>query len=102
MQPGRTEPVDLASAAQRFIAWLLDALVLGLLTPLLWWLRPTQGVGAVVAFSGVVMFVGLVYLVAFDGGQRGATPGKRLIGIRVTDRDGHSPIGYKRAVVRRF
>jgi uncharacterized RDD family membrane protein YckC len=42
------------------------------------------------------------YLVAFDGGSRGATPGKRIVGIRVADEATGGPIGYSRATVRRL
>ena len=43
----------------------------------------------------------IVYLISFDAGPRGATPGKRLMRIRVADEGGMPRIGYRRAAVRR-
>ena len=41
-------------------------------------------------------------LACFDAGERGATPGKRLVGIRVADRATGGPIGLRRALLRRL
>ena len=35
-------------------------------------------------------------------GLAGATPGKRIVGLRVTDESGGGAIGYRRATVRRL
>lgn len=52
---------------------------------------------------GVAGTIGVfIYMILFDGGPRGATPGKRIVGIRVADAAGGGPIGYHRAAVRRL
>ena len=40
-------------------------------------------------------------MVGFDGGRRGATAGKRIVGLRVVDAQTGGPIGFGRAAVRR-
>ncbi len=42
-----------------------------------------------------------IYPVVFEAGRRGATPGKRLVGLRVVQATG-SPITFGQAVVRNF
>ena len=54
--------------------------------------------GLLTAFWAVL----IAYLAAFDGGPRGATPGKRIVRTRVVDQDTGGPIGYRRALVRRI
>lgn len=44
-------------------------------------------------------FAPLLYFVGLEGSVYDATPGKRLIGLRVTDLN-HNPIGYGRALGR--
>jgi uncharacterized RDD family membrane protein YckC len=106
VQQVQTDHAHLASPAQRFGAWVLDAAIGGLLiSPLLLVRREASaddgGLGGFLWLLAVVELVAFAYFIGFDGGKRGATPGKRLLGIRVTDRDRHSPIGYKRAALRR-
>jgi len=47
----------------------------------------------------VVLALGAVYYV-YHWGVKGATPGKRLLGLTVVAEDGSEPIGLSRAVVR--
>ena len=54
---------------------------------------------ASVTLSVVGVLLGAAYFVGFWG-LRGATPGKELLGLRVTDEDGGSPIGLGRAALR--
>jgi len=42
----------------------------------------------------------LAYYTYFEGGPRGQTPGKRVLGIRLIDFTAGGPIGYGRALVR--
>lgn len=98
-----TDP-RLASPARRLGAGIIDAFVLGVLdtplNPVLYSGRPSFGlIGALTAPSLVLAFI---YLVLFDGGPRGATPGKRALHLRVEDADGGGPIGYRRATIRRL
>jgi uncharacterized RDD family membrane protein YckC len=46
---------------------------------------------------GIVLCAGLL-----DGSRRGATPGKRVMGIRVADAERGGPIGYGRGLLRRL
>jgi uncharacterized RDD family membrane protein YckC len=109
---GRPLP-PLARWWQRLLAWLLDAAILGLLTGLVLALtnqlylsgsldglsaerEPALAVAAALAYVLVVP----LYFVVFHGGARGATPGKRVVGIRVCDKDTGAPIGVGRAYLR--
>jgi len=103
-------PVDqeLAQPLQRFWAWVLDAAIASVaLSPIL---VPTilisrsksASTGLTIALFIVLELAGFAYLVAFDGGARGATPGKRIVGIRVVDNATHGRINYRRAAVRRL
>jgi uncharacterized RDD family membrane protein YckC len=97
-----TAPV--AGPGQRLGAWILDAAVLGLVSipfnPLLYSDEPSAGL--FFALFAPAMVFAFVYLVRFDGGPRGATPGKRIVGIRVVDAASGDAIGYRRATIRRF
>ncbi|HVR71279.1 MAG TPA: RDD family protein, partial [Vicinamibacteria bacterium] len=66
--------------------------------------------GADLAFAGVLLAVGggavagifgIAYYVYYWG-MRGATPGKRLLGLAVQGEDGSEPVGLTRAGVRLF
>jgi uncharacterized RDD family membrane protein YckC len=87
-------PVALADHSERFIAFALDwviwtLLLLAIYLPLLL----VAGVGSftLIAIS-IALFIGFVvrniYFVYFEIAWRGATPGKRIVGIRVVDRAG--------------
>ena len=93
----------IAGPARRLGAWALDAAIAGVVfLPLNPALYSDELHGsrftALLAASFVLLFA---YLVAFDGGERGATPGKRILGLRVADADTGGPIGLRRAAVRR-
>lgn len=107
MEPDTTE-VDSAEAKiaeppRRCAAWAIDAAIAGVLfmplNPILYSRRPS--IGLVVALLAPSLLLLCVYLVLFDGGERGATPGKRLLGLRVLDEFGADTIGYRRAAIRR-
>jgi uncharacterized RDD family membrane protein YckC len=46
------------------------------------------------------LLVSAAYYVTLEGGRRGQTLGKRLLGIRVVDVDDAGPIGRARALLR--
>jgi uncharacterized RDD family membrane protein YckC len=48
----------------------------------------------------VTLLIGLGYYTYFEGGESGATVGKRAMGIRVYDFRHGGPIGYGRAFIR--
>jgi uncharacterized RDD family membrane protein YckC len=54
---------------------------------------PGVAIGAIFSFG---------YFIYFEGGEQGATPGKRALGIRIIDHDTGAPIGYGRSTVRLF
>jgi len=100
-----------ADVGHRLLAGLVDVLVVLagealLLGPLTyyWWSREASDVSflpvlASVTLSVVGLLLGAAYFVGFWG-LRGATPGKQLLGLRVTDEDDRSPIGLGRAALR--
>jgi uncharacterized RDD family membrane protein YckC len=47
------------------------------------------------------MLLLFLFMILFDGGPRGATPGRRIVGIRVADEGTGEAIGYRRATIRR-
>jgi uncharacterized RDD family membrane protein YckC len=94
----------LATPPQRLSAWLLDAFIAGLaftpLTPVLYSSHPSPALFLALWVPTILLL--FVYLVLFDGGRRGATPGKRIVGIRVVDARTGAAIGYRRAAIRRL
>jgi uncharacterized RDD family membrane protein YckC len=102
----------------RAVAGLVDALMVGgvqllLLSPVLyywyeyWWSNPPATAGDVafwpilvsLILGPVVLALGAVYYV-YHWGVKGATPGKRLLGLVVQAEDGSAPIGLARAAIR--
>jgi uncharacterized RDD family membrane protein YckC len=86
--------VELADYGERLVAFTLDLFIWLLLTlaifiPLI--LSIGAGGGSLIAIS-IALFIGFVvrnlYFVYFELAWRGATPGKRLVGLRVIDRAG--------------
>jgi uncharacterized RDD family membrane protein YckC len=86
--------VELADHGERLTAFIIDFVIWTLLTllaylPLLFMVVRRDA--ALLAMS-VVLFVGFVvrnlYFIHFELAWRGATPGKRLVGLRVIDRRG--------------
>ena len=57
------------------------------------------GVARAMAYA-VGWTLSAAYHTYFEGGARGQTLGKRLLGIRVVDPETEGPIGYRRAFVR--
>jgi uncharacterized RDD family membrane protein YckC len=109
---GGSEP---AGFGERLAAGLLDAVLVGLgqlllVSPifLYWWSRELPLNPMEVSFLPIVLSLVLALLAALLGavyyvhgwGVRGATPGKRLLGIAVEREDGRFPIGVSAACVR--
>jgi uncharacterized RDD family membrane protein YckC len=111
-------PPPPAGVGRRVAAGLLDGLLvtsaqLVLLSPVLyywyenWWSHPPTTAEGVtfwpilisLTLGPVVLALGAVYYV-YHWGVKGATPGKRLLGLAVVAEDGSEPIGLSRAVVR--
>jgi uncharacterized RDD family membrane protein YckC len=86
--------VELADYGERVTAIALDLFIWLLLTlaifiPIIWTIGSTGG--SLIAIS-IALFIGFLvrnlYFVSFELAWRGATPGKRLVGLRVIDRAG--------------
>jgi len=86
--------VELADYGERMIAFVIDLviwflLMLAILIPLVSAIG--VGGGSLIAIS-IALFISFLirnlYFVAFELAWRGATPGKRLVGLRVIDRAG--------------
>jgi uncharacterized RDD family membrane protein YckC len=96
--------MSLANPLQRIGAWLLDGviatIVFTLFNPLLYDSSPSPVLFFALGVPGLLL--AFVCAALFDGGEKGATPGKRIVGIRVTDADGGGAIGYRRGFVRRL
>jgi uncharacterized RDD family membrane protein YckC len=91
---GVTLSVELADHGERLVAFAIDLFIwLVLIIVLLVALISAIGVsgGSLLAIS-LGLFIGFMvrnlYFVAFELAWRGATPGKRLVGLRVIDRAG--------------
>jgi uncharacterized RDD family membrane protein YckC len=78
---------------RRFVASLLDGIILGVAYGLL---RAFMSDNAA---SGVNLLLGIVYYTSLEGSS-GQTLGKKALGIRVVDIGGGGSIGYGRAFIR--
>jgi|SRR3954447_4162595 uncharacterized RDD family membrane protein YckC len=84
----------------RFGAYLLDVLIYGIpaavVVVVAALINDTLGVLAYF----LVIVGSIAYFIYFEGGPEGATPGKRVCGIRIIDMNTGGPIGYGRAFIR--
>jgi uncharacterized RDD family membrane protein YckC len=78
---------------RRFAALLIDGVLLGIVTGILFAVLKTTGelLGIVISAS---------YFTYFEGGPRGQTPGKTVMGIRVISLADGKSIGYQRGFIR--
>lgn len=77
----------------RFAAFVIDGLIVGIITGVLEVILKGAG-------EALGILIAIVYYTYFEGGPQGAGPGKRLMGIRVIDFSIGAPIGYPRAFIR--
>jgi uncharacterized RDD family membrane protein YckC len=104
-----------ASPLARLAAGVIDLVIVGtvqtlLLIPVLrhWWSRELPATPEAVPFMPILFSLGAVPLILFLGGAyyawfwgvKGATPGKKMVGIAVATEDGAVPIGLSRATLR--
>lgn len=80
----------------RFGAWLIDAILVGVVSLVLRLAIGEVGGGLV----GVALGIG--YYGYLEGSNSGQTIGKKALGIRVIDFNTGGPIGFGRAVIRYF
>ena len=96
------EGAEVASVGRRLLAWILDALLGGALVAPLIMLTTTAGTGpkrSAVFVAATIAWLAL--LGVLEGGRRGATPGKRAVGVRVVDASNGSSIGVPFGLLRR-
>src|SRR5882672_8757079 len=79
----------------RFLAALVDGLIVGAVSGVFFGLLGTSG-------QGLGGLLGLAYFVYLEGSPSGQTVGKKVMNIRVVDAETGGPIGYGRAVLRYF
>jgi len=86
--------VELADYGERMVALTIDLFIwlmgtLAIFIPIIWAIGKSGG--SLIAIS-IALFIGFIvrnlYFVYFELAWRGATPGKRLVGLRVIDRAG--------------
>jgi uncharacterized RDD family membrane protein YckC len=100
-----------AGFLHRFIAWLIDVIIVSILQTIItliigaplffseFELSPGAMAAQYSAASIISLLIGVAYFVYFWGAS-GATPGKMALGIKVVGTDGTMPIGYPKAFVR--
>lgn len=77
---------------RRFVAALVDGIVIGVVSGILRAILGSTG-------EGLGFLIGAVYFTYFHG-STGQTPGDAALSIRVIDLQGGGPIGYSRAFIR--
>jgi uncharacterized RDD family membrane protein YckC len=82
-----------ANFGQRLVAYIIDAILIGIVYGILFVINRTLG-------YVVGLLLGLVYLTYFEGSPSGQTVGKKAMGIRVIDFRTGGSIGYGRAFIR--
>ncbi len=101
---GVTIRLRVAGPLLRAGAYAIDLLIRGALMAVVWLVAMASGlvVGDRVGLGLLALF-GFVmewfYPMVFEAGRRGATPGKRMVGLRVVQVNG-SPAGWGQAFVR--
>ena len=81
----------------RVVAWIIDALIVGLVFPLAF----LAGPGVHVVGFGLGFFGGWLYEAILTSSSLQATLGKMILGLRVTDVQGQR-IDFGRATIRHF
>ena len=79
---------------RRFVAVIIDGIIISIAYGILF---AALGRGA---GYGLGALISVAYFTYFEGGEKGQTPGKMAMGIRVIDFGGGGSIGYGRAFVR--
>ena len=82
-----------ANFGQRLVAYIIDAILIGIVYGILFVINRTLG-------YVVGLLLGLAYLTYFEGSPSGQTVGKKAMGIRVIDFRTGGSIGYGRAFIR--
>jgi uncharacterized RDD family membrane protein YckC len=108
---GPAGAMEYAGFGPRLVAYLIDGVILGLLLLLpaavsvvLSMRAQTNGPSAVLVIvellCGLIMTVIAIGYQVYFVGAKGATPGKRIMKLKITFPDGTWPIGFGKAFVR--
>ena len=94
-QPQYGQPqIDYVSVGPRFLAYLIDGLIIGAVSGLLFFpFRDAPG-----AWGGSIGLLSILYFIVMEATQ-GATLGKMALGLRVVKVDG-SPISWGESIIR--
>jgi uncharacterized RDD family membrane protein YckC len=84
-----------ASFGRRFVAWLIDYVLLAIPYVIL-----ILVIDNAAAAYGLYLLIAVAYFGYFEGGATGQTLGKRALGIRVVDFNAGGAIGFGRGVIR--
>lgn len=84
-----------AGAGKRFLAFIIDAVILGVLNQLV---TSISGQDATTA-TGLSTVIGIAYVIGFWQAWNGQTPGKRVMGVRIVKADG-SAFGLVPSILR--
>lgn len=105
-----TAGLNYAGFGVRLVAYLIDSLILGLLLllpmALVFFLsmrnaeNPSPFNYLIILACSIIMFVVSVGYQLYFVGAKGATPGKKIMKLKVTLPDGTFPIGYGKAFLR--
>ena len=90
-EPSRKGPR--ADTGARFVAYIIDAVIVGIVYAVLY--GALGGTG-----QGLGFVLGLAYFTYFDGCPSGQTIGKRAMKIRVVDFQTGGELGYGKAIIR--
>jgi len=108
-------PTTEAGFGVRLVAGLIDLAIVSTIQALLlapvaqhWWARELPATPAEVPYFPILVSLAMVPIAlllgaayyAFFWGMKGATPGKRVLGLTVAAEDGTTPIGMSRATLR--
>ena len=85
-----------ASFGIRFVGWLIDVILVGVVSSLLTAILSLETAGSV----AIQTLLGIAYYTYLEGSPSGQTVGKKVMNIRVIDFAGGGAIGMSRAFIR--
>jgi len=88
-----------AGPVPRALAWLLDALIRYTAYVLVLWVMSLLGKAGMGVFLVFLFLLEWGYPVVFEVTNKGQTPGKRALGLKVVREDG-TPVGWSASMVR--
>ncbi|MBK8599068.1 MAG: RDD family protein [Holophagales bacterium] len=97
----------------RFVAYLIDSVIISVLMGIIWaptmflTMRSAMSEGGPGALAAILPFLAFLLTTAASLGyilwfwaNRGATPGKKVMGLRIVREDGEEPLGWGTAFMR--